>query len=337
MPVLLASLLLVIWPLQAAGEGIAIRSVHRVIYGASPADGFRSPTGLALDPARGILVVADTGNHRLVFFDAAGRGRGSLAWRPAAAGAAAGEPRSVALDSRGRLYVVDGLAQAVEVTSSTGSHLGFLVPEIDGGSGTRPQSVATGASGRIYVLFSGERAGIAVLRPDGATERAIGFETAGPGTFSTPVALAVNALENRIAVADPQSAQQVKVLSAGGELVASFGAHGEGDGTFSMAVHVAWGPGDTLWIVDGIRHSIQVFDARGGWLGGIGGFGRGPGQLHYPAACALLSPDRIAVLERAGGRLQILDLDLPEALRLAASTPRSAAAEPTAREGGETP
>jgi hypothetical protein len=59
-----------------------------------------------------------------------------------------------------------------------------------------------------------------------------------------------------------------------------------------------------------MRHSISVFDAQGKHLARVGGFGRGPGQFNYPAACEFLEGDRIVVLERAGGRFQIIDLDI---------------------------
>jgi hypothetical protein len=77
-----------------------------------------------------------------------------------------------------------------------------------------------------------------------------------------------------------------------------------------MAAHAAWGPGETLWIVDQIRHSVSAFTRQGTFLGRIGGFGNGPGQFDYPIACAFVAPDRLAVLERAGARLQVLEVDV---------------------------
>jgi hypothetical protein len=115
--------------------------------------------------------------------------------------------------------------------------------------------------------------------------------------------------EDEIAVVDPTAERVVSVYGSDGRLRVAFGPHGEGDGTFSMAAHAAWGPGNTLWVTDQIRHSISVFDTDGHYLGWIGGFGRGPGQFDYPIACAFLAPDRVAVLERAGSRLQVLDVE----------------------------
>ena len=77
-----------------------------------------------------------------------------------------------------------------------------------------------------------------------------------------------------------------------------------------MAVHVTWGPNETLWVTDTIRHSIGVFDHRGGSLGRIGGFGRRPGEFDYPIACAFLARDRVVVLERANARCQVLEVEV---------------------------
>ena len=79
----------------------------------------------------------------------------------------------------------------------------------------------------------------------------------------------------------------------------------------SLAVHVAWGPSDTLWITDTLRHFIHVFDAHGAYLGRVGGFGPSPGQFSYPVACGFLEDGRLVVLERAG-RCQILEVTLSD-------------------------
>src|SRR5262245_41206741 len=155
-----------------------LREVQRIVTGPALVDPFRRPMGLAIDPVRGILAIGDTGNHRLVLFDARGRGRGSIYWS-AVGLEGAGEPKCVALDRRGRLFVLDASAGRIEVLSASGSRLGLLQPQLppDVAAGVRPQFIAAGASGRLYVLYGGERAGLVVVEPNGATRGTIGFET----------------------------------------------------------------------------------------------------------------------------------------------------------------
>jgi DNA-binding beta-propeller fold protein YncE len=291
----------------------SIVSVQLIVAGPSLLDGFRRPLDLAADSSRGVLVVADTGNHRVVTLDATGRARGSLSWVTDDTKGRLCEPRGLALDARGRLYVVDALDDEVEVLTTTGSHLAALAPTGAGLVDLRPQDVAIGASGRIYVAYAGPRSGILVFDPRGAIGARIGFAAPGAGELRSPVSLAVSPDESEIAVLDPEAENAVRVYGVDGTLRAAFGRHGEGDGTFSMAAHVAWGPDATLWVTDTIRHSISVFDRLGTYRGRIGGFGHGPGSFNYPVACAFLARDRVAVLERAGARLQVLEVEVGQA------------------------
>jgi DNA-binding beta-propeller fold protein YncE len=297
--------------IEAAPE---IRSVELITYGPSVLDPFVRPLGLAVDPSRQLLVVADTGNHRLVLMDASGRSRGSMICDAGGTAAGACEPRAVAFDPQGRLYVLDSLAPEIEVRTPTGTQLARFDPLSPDPGGARPQDLDVGPSGRIYIVYAGERAGLLVVEPRGhaiATVLRVGFETDGP--FSGPAAVAVNASETAIAIVDPAAEKTVLVFDTAGVLQASFGAHGEGDGTFSMAAQVTWGPGETLWVTDQIRHSVSVFEQDGTYLGNLGGYGTDPGQFYYPIGVAFLAPDRLAVLERAGARLQVLAVDVGKA------------------------
>ena len=294
----------------ASGAPFAIRSIERIVTGPTLADGFRHPMGLAIDTQHGILAIGDTGNHRLVIFDTAGRSRGAIQFTTTG-GVGVGEPKCIALDRRGRLFVLDGVESSIEVISASGSRLGWLQPKLPeaAASGVRPQFVTAGPSGTLYVLYGGDRAGLAIVEPNGVTRRTIGFETPGAALLEGPLAVAVDSSETRIVILDPKAPQQVKIFAPDGSLVRSFGGHGEGDGTFSLAAYAAWGPGDTIWVLDTIRHSISIHDAEGTYLGRIGGFGRGPGDLNYPAACGFLSAQRFVVLERGGSRFQIFELE----------------------------
>lgn len=296
----------------AAAPTVAIRSVLRIVNGPSLQDSFRRPLSIATDEQRGLIIVADTGHQRLAIFDARGRARGVISTRQRRPGQKYSEPRAVAVDAHGRLYVADSLNRSVEAMSSYGASLAFLAIPLDEETRrlTQPQFVTVGASGRIYILLSGSRRGLVAMERDGTLVTRIGFEPQAEATLRGPVAVAVNAAENRIAIVDPEAEQAVLIYDAAGRRLVAFGPHGNGDGTFSMAIHATWGPGDTIWVTDTIRHSISVFDDQGHYAGRIGGFGHGPGQFNYPAGCAFLAPDQLVVLERAAARFQVLDLDI---------------------------
>jgi DNA-binding beta-propeller fold protein YncE len=302
-------------PASPEGSPPAIVKVLNIITGPAPLDSFRRPRGMVADTTRGVVVIADTGNHRLVIFDSHWRSRGTLDYDVGESNGTSAEPASVALDSRGRMFVADQLSDYIEVMTSQGSHITSFRPIFPAKLTTKVhlQDVVVGRSGRIYVLCSGERPGLVVLSPIGEPLVSLGFGPVEKGPFTAPVALAVNADESMMAVVDPLGEKSVLVNSTDGTPLFAFGEHGEGQATFSMAAGATWGPNGNLWVVDTIRHSISVFDRRGGYLGRIGGFGHGPGQFNYPVACAFLGADRLAVLERAGARCQVLQVTVPPA------------------------
>ena len=291
----------------------SILNVLDIVTGPAPLDAFRRPRGMVADSTRGVVVIADTGNHRLVIFDSNWRSRGTLDYEIRGSAGSSAEPASVALDDHGRMFVADQLSDYIEVMTSQGSHITSFRPIFPAELTTKVhlQDVVIGRSGRIYVLCSGNRPGLVVLNPVGEPLVSLGFGPVEKGPFTSPVALAVNAEETMMAVVDPMGEKSVLVNATDGTPLFAFGEHGEGEGTFSMAVGATWGPNGNLWVVDTIRHSISVFDRRGGYLGRIGGFGHGPGQFNYPVACAFLAADRLAVLERAGARCQVLQVAVP--------------------------
>jgi len=289
---------------------VRIVDVTCIVDGPSLVDSFRRPAGLLVDSPRGLLFVADTGNHRIAIFDESWRCRGCISYEEEES---AGEPKAMAIDARGRLFVVDALSPEIEVLNPRGSRIASFSPRLPEGTPAdeRPQDIAIGAkTGRIFVVYAGEVPGIAILDPGGKTLSTIGFAEANQASLVSPVALAVDPEETRLVVADPLAEEEIHVIPLGDGAPHSFGKHGRAAGTLSIAVDVTWGPERTVWVTDANRHSIEVYDDQGSHLGSLGGFGPGPGQLNYPARCAFLAPDRLVVLERAGARFQVLTLDL---------------------------
>lgn len=304
---------------QAADEGLEpevsrvgapdLVAVTAIVPGASIQDVFRHPSGLFVDAGRGMFLVADRGNNRIVLFDDSGRCRGSISFPAPSPREDPNEPLTMATDSTGRLFVVAGGENRVQVMNSRGSRLGYVDAAIPANSGSRPRAVDVGASGSVYVLYGGPLAGVVVTDRTGKVQAGQGL-TLGAEPVGSAVSLAVNETAGLMAIVSAKADKQVRLYGLDGRPVAEFGGHGEGDGTFSLAAHAAWGPESTVWITDTLRHSISVFDARGNFLGRIGGFGRNPGQFNFPVACGFLADGRLIVLERGTARCQILEVVL---------------------------
>jgi len=297
----------------AQESAVNITGVVRIVEGPSLLDSFRRPRSLFLNPARDLIFVADSANHRVVIFDGDWRSRGTISYSFSVDRPQPGEPWAVAQDERGRLFVVDGLSTEIEVLSPRGTHITRIQPqlEVSGLEAKRPQDIAIGPSGRIYILYGGaDGGGIVVLDAKGAMLGTLGLDGKGENALIGPMALAIGPDEAWVAVADPMGERQVHLLSLETDEARSFGKGGRQNGMLSIAIDVAWGPGNTLWVTDTSRNTIEVFDESGAYRGRIGGFGYGPGQFRYPAGCAFLAPDRLVVLERAGARIQVLEIDV---------------------------
>jgi DNA-binding beta-propeller fold protein YncE len=159
----------------------------------------RRPTGIARDPARGLVFVADTHAHDIKVFDDDGRLIDTVGHR----GDGPGEfnyPTHLSF-ARGRLYVTDNLNARIQVLFATGEvALRFGERGLFVGNLVRPKGVATDDEGNIYVVESLYDT-LLVFDPEGRLLLSIGGTGSGVGKFFLPAGVWVDA-RNRVFVAD---------------------------------------------------------------------------------------------------------------------------------------
>lgn len=154
-------------PLAAARPAaFRLALVAAFVLGAGRSDAaegpaLRSPAGVAFT-GDGRLVVADTGNDRLVAYDVECRFLEVIG----ETGTALGQfrsPRGIAVDSTGRVYVADSGNARIVVLDAALRPVAAL-----GANGAlgHPTGVAVAADGRLFVSDE-ERHGVAVLSPQG--------------------------------------------------------------------------------------------------------------------------------------------------------------------------
>lgn len=125
------------------------------------------------------------------------------------------------------------------------------------------------AQARVDTLESGR---IVVSNPDSphagpegvptlVEELRIGSIEGACDSFGAVFSLAVDD-GGRIYVADRQT-NDIRVFSARGECLGTFGRPGEGPGEFGMLAGIAWQPPGYLWAIDALRNRATVFDSLG--------------------------------------------------------------------------
>jgi DNA-binding beta-propeller fold protein YncE len=292
-------------------------TLRAIVGGYSRGRPFKVPAGLCFDGTRREIYVADRGNHKIAVFDEGGlylRGFLHHVSRPQAKGKprlAPGEPKGLAVNSRGDIYVLDDLDDAVDVLDYRGRSVGRITaadlldpeePPLKTSEQVRPSAVAVDQEDRVYVATTGSRCQIVVLDAEGRVLRRFGRRGTEPGTFISINALSVDA-QGRILVTDAQGVP-VQCLSPEGEVLVSFGAHGPGPENFSLPNGVVRDGNGDIWVADALRQVVKRFDANGKVRDLVGGLGRGPGQMFSPVALAGDGARFLVVLEKDGARFQ---------------------------------
>ena len=237
----------------------------------------RGPRGVAVD-GLGDLYVADSGNNRIQKFDPRGRllavwGRNRGDGSPGIAPGQFNDPRGIATDAAGDLYVADHSNNRVQELSRSGHVLKVLGRNHgDGTAGTGdgefhlPRGVTVDQAGDLYVA---------------------------------------DKQNNRIQKFDPHGRFIARWGAGGGN-----GTPGNGNGEFRIPYSVAAG-GTVLYVADTGNNRLQAFTpdgqfiARLGKHGGDGSPGTGPAEFSTPYGVGLDCRGDLYVSDEGNERIQV--------------------------------
>lgn len=167
------------------------------------------------------------------------------------------EPRGVAVDQRGYVYVTDTGNKRVQKFDAQG---GFVSVWLGGEGGfADPFDLVVNSRGDVYVLDTGRQA---VLRFSSEGEF-LGQIGADLGLYA-PRGLGIDAGDN-LYVADTGGSRILK-LSTSGQLLAQYGTPGEGPGQLNQPTDVAVDGDGRLYVVDTLNRRVQVLDLTGNYL-----------------------------------------------------------------------
>jgi DNA-binding beta-propeller fold protein YncE len=284
-----------LWVFFAAGplaaQDVQLRPM-RPIYVDSLGEKIDAPEGVASDGSSR-LVVADTGNRRLLLFDVtedaiSPTAELRLSQLPV--------PVRVRFDAGGDILALDGKSHRIARLASDGSFKGFV--ELAPASGRRAvvvKSLDVDDDGNLYVL---DTAGSRIVVTDGAGSRQRTIAFAPEAEFLSD--LTVNA-SGAVFALDSVGRRVFVARKGDGALVPLTESMDE-DMAFPTAI-TADGSG-YLYISDRSGGGIVVLGENGSFQGRHSSRGRSQGFLWYPSGLAT-DGDHLFVADRGNNRIQV--------------------------------
>ena len=255
-----------------------------VAYGDAKAGALKAPQGIACT-AEGRVIVADTGNHRLLAYSFKD---GALVPGAVFAFPELGSPSRVQIDSRGNVLALDSKTRRIVRVGDDGRFGGFVTPKgVPAGKGYFPVSFKLGPRDELFILDAASSR-IIVLDRGGAFQRLI------PEPLNARFDdLAVDA-KGAVFAVDGRDAQ----VYAGSAVLAS--VKGLADFASSIAVTAA----GRLVLTDSHGHALLTLGADGAFLGKRSAMGWSAGFLYYPEQLCLDAKGDLFVADRGNNRLQ---------------------------------
>ncbi|MFI4990570.1 MAG: RHS repeat-associated core domain-containing protein [Solirubrobacterales bacterium] len=237
------------------------------------------PAGLDLvhktiyDPTTGNVTEmrSPTGNSETIYppafaaaFASEGSGNGQL-----------NEPRGVATDASGNIWVVDQNNNRIEKFSSARTWIASYGTK---GTGNlqfeKPWGIAINQStGNVYVADRGNNR-IEELSSSGTW--VANFGTSGESTLKEPTGVALDVSGN-LFVSDKANNRVVE-FGPTGTFIRAFGTLGSGNGQLSAPLGIAISEG-SVYVVDSANSRVEQFSSIGSYIGQFGSNGAGAGQF----------------------------------------------------------
>jgi DNA-binding beta-propeller fold protein YncE len=178
-------------------------------------------------------------------------------------------PTGIAVDGKGNFFVADTGNGRIEKFSPTGSFVTGI------GQLEAPNGITIDREGNIYVAETGSKHRVQKLAPDG--KLLAEWKGADPG-FYGPRRIAIGPADS-VYVVD-QGHNRIIKFSSDGQILASWGNSGTGDGQFNDPTSVAV---DTktnrVYVADPRNRRIETFDSEGNFIGkwSVPGWGEAAG------------------------------------------------------------
>jgi DNA-binding beta-propeller fold protein YncE len=261
---------------------------------------FGSPKGIVVDPANGVVFVADYPNSRIEVFGPDGTFLNSIP--------TTGNPYAIAGDftsSPGTLYVVEPFnsgPEEVEMIGADGTPEGF-VSEMPGGSTSLPLGIAVDTTRHeVYVTDSGTNQ-IDKFDESGNYQGSFDGTSTGSGGLSGPTGIGVDLSTGNFYVAD--SGDRIVKFDSTDAFVTDFSDGGSGPGELTNPDGVAVQAGTGyVFVADTNDNRMERFASDGTYNGVWGSTGKGYGQFRSPADVGLATDGSFYVTDSDNARVE---------------------------------
>jgi sugar lactone lactonase YvrE len=286
--VFLASMSLAAAGVSHAAEQVKFKQIAP-IYVDGKGAGIRQPEGVA---CRGnSLVVADTGNGRLLRYAIAGD-----TWTPGGEVVLPQLPSPIRVDvnSKGEIFALDGSSRKIVRVAPTGEFLGYFTPTGDVHGTVEPRSLRVDRDDSVYLLDVSV-ARVLVLDPSGKVQREIPYPK-GYGFLSD---LAVDAGGN-VYLLDSVRKRVYKVAKNSAEAAPLTGALQE-EAYFPTSIAID--KQGTIFLVDQNGSGVVILGPDGSFRGRRLSMGWKDGFLRYPAQMCVTENGTAFIADRGNNRV----------------------------------
>lgn len=290
-PSLALSLALALAPAAARAESVVFTH-EGTIYSDAKEGQLKAPEGVGCNDS-GYAAVADTGNHRLLFY---GLKEGRLGGGTELKLAQLPAPWRVQVESNGDLLVLDGKTRKIVKVAAAGTYGGTVEPKgIDDAAKVVVGSFKLGAGGVVYALdVAGKR--VLVLDLDGN----VGAQLPLPPEASLVTDIAVDPAGTLYAV---DAAGAAIWTAEKGAKTFKLLVKGLGD-RMSFPTYLVARKG-RLYVVDQNGSGIVMLGVDGSYQGRQLSIGWSEGLVNYPAQLCMTDAGLAFIADRFNNRVQV--------------------------------